>query len=186
MKNAANNLGNQNGYTIATVLILLTILALLGTMATRNTNTDLVLSKRTQRNVRAAFVAESAVNWALSEVRRPRGDYVPYTKATHDPTGDDTLKYVDGSETQGRKLRVSEVYGVYGTSVTVNSNGWITTQTSTVSSTFSGVTPEILAFKVWYPPSPVNSIRISAIGVAGTDTSQVEFIGTFTNGFIAN
>ena len=177
---------SQAGYTIAVVLITLMILSMLATIALRNTRADVKHASRSLTGIRANFVAESAVNWALGELSRPRGDWVPYSKATHDPTGATPLEKVleDGS-LQGRRLDTTEVFSPYsGATIKHDADGWIYAETNTAGSSMSGQVPERMAFKVWYPDTPVNSIRISAKGVAGKDTMRVEFIGNFNNGFV--
>ena len=169
----------QGGYTMAVMLISLTVLTLWATIAFRNTRTDIAHSKRSQRSLQAAFVAESAVNWAIVEASLPRGG-LPYAKATHDPTGTLTYASAVNNGTPGRKLQTVEVTRVYPTAaVSTNANGWMCTQTSNAAESISGLVPEKLAFKIWYPTAPANSLRISAYGIAGPDSVQVEFIGTF-------
>jgi Tfp pilus assembly protein PilX len=183
--NSHSMLRVQQGYTLAIVLGLFTVLTLLGTIAFQNTRTDMVYTARTKKNMRAALVAESAVNWALSELRRTRGDWVPYSKATHDPSGTTALSDNVSGYVQGRKLRATEVFAIYPSgSPAVDGNGWIYQSTSNTSNSISGVVPEKMSFKVWYPPTPVNTVRIAARGISGTDTSIVEFIGNFNDTFI--
>ena len=175
----------QSGYTIAAVLIFLMALTLFGTYAYMNSRTDIKLTQRHYKKVRANFVAESAVNWALAEVSRARGDWVPYTKATHDPSGNFALSDYVGGYRQGRKLKLSEVNAIYpGSMVGLDTNGWISQATTYAANSISGQVPERLAFKIWYPSTPVNTVRVTARGITGTDTVNVEFIGTFNDTFI--
>lgn len=173
---------------MAVMLIGLMILTLLAAIAIRNTRSEIALTGQTQINLRDNLAAESAVNWALAELGRPRGDWAPFTKATHDPSGlvrlSDTLP--DGTK-QGRLLRNVEVYPIHsGATIAKNDEGWIYTYTMDATKSISGLVPEKFLFKVWYPETPVNTVRISAKSIAGKDkdTTRVEFIGTFKNAFI--
>jgi Tfp pilus assembly protein PilX len=179
----------ERGFTTAAILMVLVVLAMVGTSVYRNVRTDAKLSGKSATRVKADFLAESAVTWALAEIGRDRGSFVPFTKATHDPTGDTALANTVNGITQGRKLLTSEVEGVYsGVSVTAYSSGtykgWIYQTTTSASASISGKAPETLRFKVWYPSSPANTVRISAMGVNPSDTARVEFTGTFSNVFI--
>jgi Tfp pilus assembly protein PilX len=182
--------GKEQGFTIAAILLFLMVLTIMAASVYRNVRTDAKLSGKSQNRVRAEFLAESAAKWAETEIGRPHGNsFVPFTKATHDPSGDSALSdSVDGG-VQGRKLLPSDVAPLFAnnSAYMINTgllNGWICDTTSDTSKAMGGTSWEKVAFKVWYPSLPVNTVRISAKGINSTDSAQVEFVGTFTNVFV--
>src|SRR3954468_1564786 len=84
--------GNERGFALASVLIFLLVLSILGTAAYRNVGTDITHSGKDFRRVQAEFAAESALQWGLLELSRVRPGKLPFTLATHAADGMLVLK----------------------------------------------------------------------------------------------
>ncbi|MDB5102579.1 MAG: hypothetical protein JWP91_268 [Fibrobacteres bacterium] len=170
----------QTGFALVGVLGVIMVLAILCTMVYRNVNTDITHSGKDVNRVRAEFAAESAVQWALSEVARKRPGKLPFTLATHEPGGEKVLSSGAitemGGEGQTAKLDFSDVEILEGARGGVDKDGWIYQSTSKKELSVSNAGNEILSFKVWYPND--STLRIQGRGVVDGSASDVDLVST--------
>lgn len=166
--------GSQAGLALAGSLVLLIVLALLGTGVYWSTRSDVVHAGRDARRMRADFAAESAVQWALLEVSRYDGGRVPYAKGTHDASGATPIPKQVGGARNPAFLDPDSLALYPGRTVRLDGDGWIVSAASQADKTFSGGKNETLAFKVWYPDA--RTLRISGRGEVEGVTARMDII----------
>jgi hypothetical protein len=179
----------QPGFALASVLPIMVVLSIFGTMVYRNVHTEIIHSGKDTKRVRAEFAAESAVQWALAELSRPRPGKLPFTMATHQSDG---LAPMSGSSTESiihaynadpyhheeeppaRKFNPSDLAEFPDAKMGVDENGWIFKTTTTAESGISGGGRETLAFKVWYPDD--TTLCITGKAVVDGSTAQLDLV----------
>jgi hypothetical protein len=167
--------GIESGFTIVAVVGILLVLGLLGSIVYRSVNTDITHSGRDVGRVRAEFAAESAVQWALTEVGRKRPGKQPFTLATHDPDGKTAIPTGDEDEDGAPKqLTPGDVEMLEGAHGGTDKQGWIYQTTTKRELSVSNAEKEILSFKVWYPDD--STLRIQGRGEVDGSTSDVDLM----------
>lgn len=167
------------GFTLVAVLVMVVVLSLLGTVAMRTVAGDVRHSGKDSRRVRAEYAAESAVQWALSEIGRRRSDQMPYTLATHKedgvtPMGRRQAGISPTSETA--RLEISDLAAFPGAGIERDREGWIELQGWDRSHNLSGAEDEVLAFKAWYPND--STLRITGRAVVNGSQARIELVST--------
>ena len=168
----AARLNGQSGLALATVLSLLIVLSILGSAVYRNVGTDIAHSGMNTRRIRAEFAAESAIQWGLVELSRPRKGRLPFTLATHDGDGRTRLHGTAAKEAAIAPwpLQTSDFTAFPGAEIGVDKDGWIFMHGTSADKTISGGKDELLAFKAWYP----NDTTMRMTGRALVDGSQAQ------------
>jgi hypothetical protein len=168
----AAHLNGQSGLALATVLSLLIVLSILGSAVYRNVGTDITHSGMNTRRIRAEFAAESAIQWGLVELSRPRKGRLPFTLATHDGDGETRLhgKAAMDAAFGPWPLQTSDFTAFPGAEIGVDKDGWIFMHGTSAEKTISGGKDELLAFKAWYP----NDTIMRMTGRALVDGSQAQ------------
>jgi hypothetical protein len=139
---------------LATSLIYVLVLTILGTAVYWTTRRDIVHTGLDVKRVRADFAAESAAQWALIEVARYDGGRKPFTRGTHDPTGMNPIPIQDSHGNKNpAALHPDELANYAGSQVRLDADGWIVLDAGHAGNTFSRGGNEVLSFKVWYPDS---------------------------------
>jgi hypothetical protein len=166
------NGNGQSGLALATALTILIVLTILGSAAYRNVGTDISHSGMNTRRIRAEFAAESAIQWGLVELSRPRKGKLPFTLATHDRDG---LTRLHGREAMEAAigpwpLRTSDFTGFPGSEIGLDDDGWVVMRGTSADKTISGGKDERLSFKAWYP----NDSTMRMTGRALVDGSQAQ------------
>ena len=164
----------QEGYTLVTVLGIVSVLGIMGGMVYRNVHTDITHSGKDVNRVRAEFAAESAVQWGLAEVSRKRPGKSPFTLATHDEEGLHAMSSSDKEEGKPTKLSFDDVKTTEGAHGGVDKNGWIYQSTSSKELSISNAKSEILSFKVWYPDD--STLRIQGRGEVDGSMADVDLM----------
>lgn len=164
----------QSGLALATVLCILIVLSILGSAVYRNVGTDITHSGMNSRRIRAEFAAESAIQWGLVELSRPRKGRLPFTLATHDHDG---LTRFHGQAAQEAAtgpwpLRTSDFTGFPGMEIGVNDEGWIFMHGRSADRTISGGKDELLSFKAWYPDD--TTMRMTGRALVDGSQAQLE------------
>jgi hypothetical protein len=164
--------GGQSGLALATVLSLLIVLSILGSAVYRNVGTDIAHSGMNVRRIRAEFAAESAIQWGLVELSRPRKGRLPFTLATHDRDGQTRLQGQAAMKAAigPWPLQSSDFTGFPDAEIGVDGNGWIFMHGTSADKTVSGGNDERLSFKAWYP----NDSTMRMTGRALVDGSQAQ------------
>ena len=162
----------QSGLALATVLCLLIVLSILGTAVHRNVGTDITHSGMNTRRIRAEFAAESAIQWGLVELSRPRKGRLPFTLATHDGDGETRLQGQAAMKSAigPWPLQTSDFTAFPGAEIGVDKDGWIYMHGRSADKTISGGKDELLSFKAWYP----NDTIMRMTGRALVDGSQAQ------------
>ena len=170
----------QKGFAMVTILGIMVVLSILGAMVYRNVITGITHSGKDARRVRAEFAAESAVQWALAELSRPRQGNLPYTLATNNPDGITPMakeadKYLPEQEGDTRKFAQSDLAEFPHAQMGVNDDGWMYKSTNSPEIGISGGSKENLAFKVWYP----NDTTLRITGRANVDgvSAELDLVG---------
>jgi hypothetical protein len=162
----------QSGLALATVLGVLIVLSILGSAVYRNVGTDITHSGMNTRRIRAEFAAESAIQWGLVELSRPRKGKLPFTLATHDRDG---LTRFHGQAAENAAigpwpLHASDFTGFPGAEIGMDHDGWMFMRGRSADKTISGGNDELLSFKAWYP----NDTTMRMTGRALVDGSQAQ------------
>jgi VCBS repeat-containing protein len=168
---------SEAGFAMAIILLLLVVLTVMGSVAVYMVKGEVHHTGQDASHVKAQFVAESAINWALGALSIDRPGVLAYTAATHAGNGKETLPdQLENGETNPRKLHTWDVPKVYPGTVYIDEDGWIYERTQDASNSLSGSGDESLAFKIWYPND--STIRVSGKGTVQGVSSQVEMTGT--------
>ncbi len=158
----------QSGFALLAVMGFVLVLSLIGVLVVKSVRNDSNLSGRDLSRVRADFAAESAVQWAMTEILRTDGGRGALTMATHDPSGEHPL-HDDG----GGRLDASALATPKGIKARLGEDGWIIADFQGKEATFSGGDQESVAFKVWYPDD--KTVRISGKATVDGVTSRIHF-----------
>ena len=144
------------------------ILAVTGSVVIRNVRTDITHSGRDLDRVRAEFAAESAIQWALAELARPRPGELPFSRATHGADGSAQLpEKLENGKANPRKLRPADIAAFPNATTALDRDGWMVQRIPSRSSSITGGADEALSFKIWYPDD--STLRITGRGsVEGT------------------
>ena len=161
----------QSGLALATVLSLLIVLSILGSAVYRNVGTDIAHSGMNTRRIRAEFAAESAIQWGLVELARPRKGRLPFTLATHEADGLTRFPKAADKDTVGPwPLQASDFTAFPEAKIGVDQDGWVSMRVKSAGKTLSGGEDELLSFKAWYP----NDTTMRMTGRAVVDGSQAQ------------
>jgi hypothetical protein len=148
--------------------------ATLAFYATQGGKADITYSGHDLDRVRADFLAESAVHWALAESAKDHGDGLPYTRSTHANDSWNRLpdRTSDGSRNP-RKLDRSRMVPPYPGKPYETTEGWVGTRNSGKAASVAGAAEEEMEFMVWFPND--TTMRITRRGKADHAVSMVKF-----------
>lgn len=172
----------EAGLALASALVLIIVLGLLGSGVYWTTHSDIVRSGRDLRRVRSDFAAESAVQWALLELSRTDGGRTPFTLATHDSSGNSPLPAMVGGKRNKAVFDPSLLSAYPGRRVEMDPDGWVVSQGFGQQRTFSSGKDELLAFKVWYPDH--RTLRISGRGEVEGKSSTMDVLSRLDTAWI--
>jgi len=185
------NSSSQSGFTLVIVLVLVVLFAVVIVTVQTMQRADIRLTSLKHKSVKSDYIAESAVNWAISNIR-PEFDV-----ATHKPDGQTIADEDDGTYACGAHngFRIAEqnlsvafkpLYASSG--ISYDAEGWISTETTDPQQMYSANTSEVVKVKIWYPQ--VDQIRIVGKGVVdGVDEEvffEADIVSLFNYGLIAN
>jgi Tfp pilus assembly protein PilX len=160
---------------MATVLLIMVILGVLGSVVYTSVHTDITHSGKDLNRVRADFAAESAVQWGLAELGRDRPGHMAFTQATHSSDGKSPLPDKLGSgEANPQKFVPSEMASFPDAKTGRDKQGWIFENTVSAAKSISRGSQETLAFKAWYPDD--STLRITGRGTVNGVSAEMEFI----------
>jgi Tfp pilus assembly protein PilX len=176
---------SQNGFALASVLVVMVVLSILGAMVFRNVGTDITHSGKDEKRVRAEFAAESAIQWALAELSRKRGATLPFTLATHNPDGKSRMDGTggevktgdganDGQDMPTTAFQKSDLAEFPQAQMGMDQDGWMFKTTTSPEMGVSGGKNETLAFKVWYPND--STLRISGKALVDGSTAELDLV----------
>jgi hypothetical protein len=172
----------QQGFALASVLGIMVVLAILGSVVYRNVGTDITHSAKVAKRIRAEFAAESATQWALAELSRTRAGALPFTLATHSPDGNTAFSgqsiqdisehshNSEDAEIETKKLVIGDLANFPGAKMGIDNDGWFYKKTSSASESISGGKQETISFKAWYP----NDSTLRVTGKSTVDGSSAE------------
>lgn len=163
-----SRIGGQSGFALLAVMGFLLVLSLIGVTVVKSVRNDSTYSGRDLSRVRADFAAESAVQWAMTEILRTDAGRAALTLSTHNASGDDALP-----EGHTGRLDAAALAAPKGVKPRLGEAGWIVAEIKGKEMTFSGGESETVSFKVWYPDD--KTVRISGRATVDGITSKVNF-----------
>ena len=164
----------QEGFSLLAILGIIIVLSFAGSVAFKNVKADISYSGHDLDRVRADFLAESAIHWALAETGKNAGDGLPYTRATHANDSWHRLpdRLTDGTRNP-RKLDRTRMVSPYPGKPVENTEGWVSVRNIGKATSVTGAAEEEMEFMVWFPDDA--TMRIRGRGKADRTLATVEF-----------
>lgn len=165
------------GFSLLTALVLMVVLGILGVVTYRQVNGDIRHAGRDLKRVKAEYLAQTAVQWALGALAKP-GDTLlvrPFTAGTHGMDGTTALPDRVGDLPNYLRIQAGDLSRILPGLPARDAEGWFIVRNRSPSASLTGAADETLSFKVWYPSRSM--VRISGRGRADGVSSTLEMVG---------
>ncbi|HKP95344.1 MAG TPA: hypothetical protein VJ385_06260 [Fibrobacteria bacterium] len=165
------------GFSLLTALVLMMVLGILGMVTYRQVNGDIRYAGRDLRRVKAEYLAQTAVQWALGALARPSDTLLvkPFTAGTHRKDGSTPLPDRVEGMTNYLRIQAGDLSRILPGRPMRDEEGWFIVRNRNPATSLTGATEEVLSFKVWYPSGTM--VRISGRGRADGVSSTLEMVG---------